>query len=102
MRDLFNVFFGFGDRRGKQVYDMVKTHDTFVNPNNPYNTTTTVNNRRELNGPCRSLNATAVIDRLFNGKLSQPENQTKSKYFLIVFKTEKRTQSDSITDEFCI
>lgn len=80
MRDLFNVFFGFGDRSSKKVYNLVNTHDTFPSSNNPYNaTTTTVNESWESNTTeSRCPSPGAFIDRLFNGKLSQKEKQTKS------------------------
>ncbi len=78
MRDIFNVFFGFGDRSGK-VYNLVSTHDTFAATKNPYHATTTaVNDKKEANRESESLSTILVIDRLFKGKLSQKENQTKS------------------------
>ena len=82
MRDLLNVFFGFGDRRNKSVYNLVNTNDTFPGSNSPYNPTTTVLNEQNKTNRSKdeSLNAVAVIDRIiFKGKLSQEENKTKCK-----------------------
>lgn len=89
MRDLLNVFFGFGDRRGKSVYNLVNTNDSsFPGSNSPYNTTTTAANEHQnkANRPrSESLNAVAVLDRvLFKGKLTQEENKTKCECFLFV------------------
>lgn len=82
MRDVFNVFFGFGDRRDKKVYNLVNSTESFSNASSPYSpTTTAVNDRKEANPHSQSLSAIAVIDRiLFKGKLLQGENKLKCKY----------------------
>ena len=85
MRDLLNVFFGFGDRRGKSVYNLVNTNETFPGSNSPYNTTTTALNEqnRTNQAPGESLNAATILDRIiFKGKLSQEDNKAKCKCFV--------------------
>lgn len=85
MRDIFNVFCGFGNRTSeKKAYNLVNAHDHnhFANSNNPYHaTTTTVNDRKEMNGQSESLSTYAVLNRLFKGRLTQKENQSRSEYF---------------------
>ena len=89
MRDLLNVFFGFGERRGsKSVYNLVNTNDTFHGTNSPYNpTTTSVSEQNKTNHQSNgeSLNTISVLDRFFfKGKLSQEGNKTKCECFCFV------------------